>query len=320
MTLAAATAVPPPDNYQRLIEATRVLPTLSVAVIHPVDGVSLGAALEAADMGLITPTLVGPRSKILAAAKELGRDISALPIVEAPHSHAAAEAGVELVKTGQVEALMKGSLHTDELMGAVVAKATGLRTARRISHCFVMDVPGYPHPLIITDAAINIAPTLAEKRDITQNAIDLAHALRIPEVRVAILSAMETVNPDVPSTVEAAALCKMADRGQITGAHLDGPLALDNAIDLEAARIKGIHSAVAGQANILVVPDLEAGNMLAKSLSFLAHARSAGIVLGARVPIILTSRADSRIARLASCAVASMLAQARRDNLIKAIG
>ncbi|MBI5335949.1 MAG: phosphate acetyltransferase [Burkholderiales bacterium] len=320
MTLAAATTVPPPDNYQRLIEATRVLPTLSVAVIHPVDGVSLGAALEAADMGLITPTLVGPRSKILAAAKELGRDISALPIVEAPHSHAAAEAGVELVKTGQVEALMKGSLHTDELMGAVVAKATGLRTARRISHCFVMDVPGYPHPLIITDAAINIAPTLAEKRDITQNAIDLAHALRIPEVRVAILSAMETVNPDVPSTVEAAALCKMADRGQITGAHLDGPLALDNAIDLEAARIKGIHSAVAGQANILVVPDLEAGNMLAKSLSFLAHARSAGIVLGARVPIILTSRADSRIARLASCAVASMLAQARRDNLIKAIG
>lgn len=320
MTLAAATAVPPPDNYQRLIEATRVLLTLSVAVIHPVDGVSLGAALEAADMGLITPTLVGPRSKILAAAKELGRDISALPIVEAPHSHAAAEAGVELVKTGQVEALMKGSLHTDELMGAVVAKATGLRTARRISHCFVMDVPGYPHPLIITDAAINIAPTLAEKRDITQNAIDLAHALRIPEVRVAILSAMETVNPDVPSTVEAAALCKMADRGQITGAHLDGPLALDNAIDLEAARIKGIHSAVAGQANILVVPDLEAGNMLAKSLSFLAHARSAGIVLGARVPIILTSRADSRIARLASCAVASMLAQARRDNLIKAIG
>lgn len=320
MTLAAATAVPPPDNYQRLIEATCVLPTLSVAVIHPVDGVSLGAALEAADMGLITPTLVGPRSKILAAAKELGRDISALPIVEAPHSHAAAEAGVELVKTGQVEALMKGSLHTDELMGAVVAKATGLRTARRISHCFVMDVPGYPHPLIITDAAINIAPTLAEKRDITQNAIDLAHALRIPEVRVAILSAMETVNPDVPSTVEAAALCKMADRGQITGAHLDGPLALDNAIDLEAARIKGIHSAVAGQANILVVPDLEAGNMLAKSLSFLAHARSAGIVLGARVPIILTSRADSRIARLASCAVASMLAQARRDNLIKAIG
>lgn len=320
MTLAAPAAVAPPDNYQRLIEATRVLPTLSVAVIHPVDGVSLGAALEAADMGLISPTLVGPRGKILGAAQELGRDVSAFTIIEAPHSHAAAETGVELVKAGQVEALMKGSLHTDELMGAVVAKATGLRTARRISHCFVMDVPGYPHPLIITDAAINIAPTLAEKRDITQNAIDLAHALRIPEVRVAILSAMETVNPDVPSTVEAAALCKMADRGQITGAHLDGPLALDNAIDLEAARIKGIHSSVAGQANILVVPDLEAGNMLAKSLSFLAHARSAGIVLGARVPIILTSRADSRIARLASCAVASMLAQARRDNLIKAIG
>ncbi|MFZ5520934.1 MAG: phosphate acetyltransferase [Pseudomonadota bacterium] len=318
MTLAAA--APHPDNYQRLIEATRVLPTLSVAVIHPVDGASLGAALEAADMGLIAPTLVGPRAKILAAAQELGRDVSALPLVEAPHSHAAAELGVELVKTGQVEALMKGSLHTDELMGAVVSKTTGLRTARRISHCFVMDVPGYPHPLIITDAAINIAPTLAEKRDITQNAIDLAHALRIPEVRVAILSAMETVNPAVPSTVEAAALCKMADRGQITGAHLDGPLALDNAIDLEAARIKGIHSAVAGQANVLVVPDLEAGNMLAKSLSFLAHARSAGIVLGARVPIILTSRADSRIARLASCAVASMLAQARRDNLIRAIG
>jgi phosphate acetyltransferase len=232
-----------------------------------------------------------------------------------PHSHAAAEKAVELVKSGQAEALMKGSLHTDELMGAVVRRDGGLRTARRISHCFVMDVPGHGEPLIITDAAVNIAPTLEEKVDIVQNAIDLALALKVKEVRVAILSAMETVNPKIQSTIEAAALCKMADRGQITGGLLDGPLALDNAIDLGAAEIKKIRSPVAGKANVLVVPNLEAGNMLAKSLTFLADADAAGIVLGARVPIILTSRADSTIARLASCAVASLVADARRSKL-----
>jgi phosphate acetyltransferase len=221
---------------------------------------------------------------------------------------------VALVREGRVEALMKGSLHTDELMGAVVRRETGLRTARRISHCFVMDVPGHDDPLIITDAAVNIAPTLVDKVDIVQNAIDLAHALGQADVRVAILSAMETVNPDVPSTLEAAALCKMADRGQITGGILDGPLALDNAIDLEAAKIKKIDSPVAGRANVLVVPDLEAGNMLAKSLTFLAGADAAGIVLGARVPVILTSRADSVLTRLASCAVAVLVAQARRAS------
>jgi phosphate acetyltransferase len=236
-------------------------------------------------------------------------------IVDVPHSHAAAEKAVEIVRAGEAEALMKGSLHTDELMGAVVRREEGLRTARRISHCFVMDVPGHETPLIITDAAVNIAPTLDDKVHIVQNAIDLARAMRVDPVRVAILSAMETVNPKVPSTIEAAALCKMADRGQITGGILDGPLALDNAIDLGAAKIKKIQSPVAGQANVLVVPDLEAGNMLAKSLTFLADADAAGIVLGARVPIILTSRADSTITRLASCAVASLVADAQRKQL-----
>jgi phosphate acetyltransferase len=237
-----------------------------------------------------------------------------MEIVNAEHSHDSAAKAVELVRAGQAEALMKGSLHTDELMAAVVSRTTGIRTARRISHCFIMDVPGHDDALIITDAAVNIAPTLEEKVDIVQNAIDLAHALHAPEVRVAILSAMETVNAKVPSTVEAAALCKMADRGQITGALLDGPLALDNAISPAAAEIKHIVSPVAGRANVLVVPDLEAGNMLAKSLSFLANADAAGIVLGARVPVILTSRADSLLTRLASCAVAVMLAAARRKS------
>jgi phosphate acetyltransferase len=237
-----------------------------------------------------------------------------MPIVDVPHSHAAADAAVALVREGKAQALMKGSLHTDELMSAVVARETGLRTARRISHCFVMDVPGHDDPLIITDAAVNVAPTLEDKMHIVQNAIDLAHALHFPEVRVAILSAMETVNVKVPSTVEAAALCKMADRRQIEGGILDGPLALDNAISQEAAAIKNIASPVAGRANVLVVPDLEAGNMLAKSLSFLAGADAAGIVLGARVPIILTSRADSVVARLASCAVAALVTLARRDT------
>ena len=272
-----------------------------------------------AQLGLIAPILVGPRARIEALAKQHGIDLANIPIVDAPYSEASAAKAVELVREGKAEALMKGSLHTDELMGAVVRRETGLRTARRVSHCFVMDVPSYAETLIVTDAAVNIAPTLEDKVHITQNAIDLAHAMRVPEVRVAILSAMETVNPKVPSTIEAAALCKMADRGQITGALLDGPLALDNAINLESVKIKKIDSPVAGRANVLVVPDLEAGNMLAKSLSFLAGADAAGIVLGARVPIILTSRADSVMTRLASCGIAALVANARREAANKAV-
>jgi phosphate acetyltransferase len=301
-------------KYQRLIEHCRMLPPTTVAVAHPCDETSLSGAMEAARLGLIQPILVGPQARIEALAREHGIDLAGADIVDVEHSHAAAERAVELVREGKAEALMKGSLHTDELMGAVVRRDTGLRTSRRVSHCFVMDVPSYSETLIVTDAAVNIAPTLKDKVDIIQNAIDLAHALRMDEVRVAILSAMETVNPDVPSTIEAAALCKMADRGQITGAILDGPLALDNAINLESVAIKKITSPVAGRANVLVVPDLEAGNMLAKSLSFMAGADAAGIVLGARVPIILTSRADSVMTRMASCAVASMVAQARREQ------
>jgi phosphate acetyltransferase len=282
-------------------------------VAHPCDESSLTGAVDAAKMGLIRPILVGPAARIQAVAEQCRLDITPFELVDTPHSHASAEAAVRLVREGRAECLMKGSLHTDELMGAVVSRDSGLRTARRISHCFVMDVPTYSEVLIVSDAAVNIAPTLEEKVDIVQNAIDLAHALGAPEVRVAILSAMETVNPKVPSTIEAAALCKMADRGQITGGILDGPLALDNAINLQAAEIKHIQSPVAGRANVLIVPDLEAGNMLAKSLSFLADADAAGIVLGARVPIILTSRADSVTTRLASCAVAALVAQSRRE-------
>ena len=303
------------DKYDRLVAAAQSLPRLKVAVVHPCDAASLGAVFEAAGLGLIEPILVGPQARITAAAEALGKDVSMMRIVDAPHSHASADEAVNLVRSGQAEALMKGSLHTDELMGAVVSREGGLRTARRVSHCFVIDVPGHETALIITDAAVNIAPTLEDKVHIVQNAIDLARALGADPVRVAILSAMETVNPKVPSTIEAAALCKMADRGQITGGILDGPLALDNAIDLGAATIKKIQSPVAGQANVLVVPDLEAGNMLAKSLSFLADADAAGIVLGARVPIILTSRADSTVTRLASCAVASLVADAQRKQL-----
>lgn len=303
------------DKYDRLLAVAKALPPLRAAVVHPCDKASLGAVIEAAALGLIQPILVGPEQKISATAAALEADLSQFRIVNAAHSHDAADKAVALVRAGEAEALMKGSLHTDELMAAVVRRDGGLRTARRLSHCFVMDVPSHETPLIITDAAINIAPTLEEKRDIVQNAIDLARALRIQSVKVAILSAMEVVNPKVPSTIEAAALCKMADRGQITGAVLDGPLALDNAIDLGAAKIKNISSPVAGQANVLVVPDLEAGNMLAKSLTFLADADAAGIVLGARVPIILTSRADSHITRLASCAVASLVAEAQRSKL-----
>jgi phosphate acetyltransferase len=302
------------DKYRRLLEACHGLPPTPTAVAHPCDEAAIEGALNAAKLGLIAPTLVGPEAKIRAAAARAGLDIGGLEIVAAPYSQESAAMAVALVRQGRAEALMKGSLHTDELMAAVVQRDTGLRTARRISHCFIMDVPGRAEALIITDAAVNIAPTLSDKVDITQNAIDLAHALGLAEVRVAILSAMETVNPAVPSTIEAAALCKMADRKQITGALLDGPLALDNAIDPAAAQIKNIDSPVAGRANVLVVPDLEAGNMLAKSLTFLAGADAAGIVLGARVPIILTSRADSVLSRLASCAVAALLARARRET------
>jgi phosphate acetyltransferase len=300
------------EKYEQLIARCKPLPPTRTAVAHPCDESSLRALAEAAAAGLIAPILAGPRARIEALAREHGIDISKREIVDAPHSEASAAAAVALVREGRAEALMKGSLHTDELMAAVVKRDTGLRTARRISHCFIMDVPGHPHPLIITDAAVNIAPTLKEKVDIVQNAIDLARALGADEVRVAILSAMETVNPDVPSTLEAAALCKMADRGQITGGILDGPLALDNAISLHAAQIKKIKSPVAGRANVLVVPDLEAGNMLAKSLTFLAGADAAGLVLGARVPIILTSRADAVLTRLASCAIATLVVEARR--------
>ena len=280
---------------------------------------SLQGAVEAARLRLIEPILVGPVERIRSVARAAGLEIGAMEIVASEHSHDSAAKAVGLVTAGRVEALMKGSLHTDELMGAVVARDAGIRTARRISHCFVMDVPRHPNALIITDAAVNIVPTLDDKVDIVQNAIDLAHAMGVTEVRVALLSAMETVTAKVPSTIEAAALCKMADRGQITGALLDGPLALDNAISPEAAAIKQIVSPVAGRANVLVVPDLEAGNMLAKSLSFLAHADAAGIVLGARVPIILTSRADLLLTRLASCAVAVMVAAARRQSVSASI-
>jgi phosphate acetyltransferase len=301
------------ENFQRLIAAVKALPAIPTAVAHPCDASSLAGALDAAKLGIIVPILVGPRQRILAAASAAKLDVDPYEIVDAEHSHAAAEQAVALVREGRAEMLMKGSLSTDELLGAVVRRDTGLRTARRLSHCFILDVPNHPKPLIITDAAINIFPTLEDKVDIVQNAIDLAHALKIDTPHVAILSATEAVNPKLQSTVEAAALCKMAERGQITGGILDGPLALDNAISLEAAQIKKITGPVAGDADILVVPDLEAGNVLAKSLSFLADADSAGLVLGARVPITLTSPADSVQSRLASCAVAAVVAARRRE-------
>ncbi|TWA67382.1 phosphate acetyltransferase/phosphate butyryltransferase [Azospirillum brasilense] len=307
---------PPPahrhEKYERLVAACRAISPVPTAVAHPCDASSLGGAVDAARQGFITPILIGPAARIRAAAAETGLDIAPYEIVDVPHSHAAAATAVELVRRGRAQLLMKGSLHTDELLREVARKDSGLRTERRISHVFIMDVPTYAKPLFITDAAVNIAPTLEDKRDIIQNAIDLARALGNPQPKVAILSAVETVNPKIPSTVEAGALCKMADRGQITGGMLDGPLALDNAISPEAARIKGIASPVAGQADILVVPDLEAGNMLAKNLTFLANADAAGIVLGARVPIVLTSRADSVMTRMASCAVAALYAHRQR--------
>ncbi|MBC7143620.1 MAG: bifunctional enoyl-CoA hydratase/phosphate acetyltransferase [Rhodobacteraceae bacterium] len=293
-------------RYRDLLAATHDLPPVRMAVVHPCDDLSLTGALEAASQGMIVPILVGPRDKIEAVAKAAGRSLDGIEIVDAAHSHAAAERAVALVREGKVAVLMKGKLHTDELMAPVVDRDTGLRTERRMSHIFALDVPHYPKPLFITDAAINIFPDLDTKRDIVQNAIDLAHALGIPRPKVAVLSAVETVYPKIPSTVEAAALCKMLDRGQLTGGLIDGPLAFDNAVSKAAAEAKGIHSEVAGDADILVVPDLEAGNMIAKQLVYLAGAEAAGIVLGARVPIVLTSRADGVMSRLASCAMAQL--------------
>ncbi len=300
------------DVFARLIKTCGAIPPVVCAVVHPCDHDSLLGPLEAAKRQLIKPVLVGPETLIRQVAESAGVDISPYAIVDAEHSHAAAEKAVAMARQGEVEALMKGSLHTDELMSAVVSSATGLRTARRISHVFVMDAPAYPRLLLVTDAAININPGLKEKVDIVQNAIDLAHILGIAEPKVAILSAVETVNPDLPSTLEAASLCKMADRKQITGGILDGPLAFDNAVSEQAARTKRIESPVAGKADILLVPDLEAGNMLAKQLQYLAGADAAGIVLGARVPIVLTSRADNIRSRLASAAVMARLAHTKR--------
>lgn len=300
------------EKYDRLIAAARDGSPAPTVVAHPCDETALRAATAAAGEGLIRPILVGPAARIVAVAAEHGIDIAGIEIVNAPHSHAAAARAVALVREGRAELLMKGSLHTDELMKEVTSAATGLRTDRRISHVFIMDVPGHAETLFITDAAINIFPDLETKRDIIQNAIDLWAGIGLGVPKVAILSAVETVTPKIPSTIEAAALCKMAERGQITGAWIDGPLAFDNAINPEAAAIKGIAGPVAGHGQILVVPDLDAGNMLAKNLTFLARADAAGIVLGARVPIILTSRADSLRTRLASCAVAAIYANARR--------
>src|SRR5215470_11785698 len=304
----------PHAKYDRLIANAQKVPAAKTVVVHPCDESSLRGPVEAAELGIIVPILVGPRAKITANAAAHKIDISRYEIVDAAHSDDAAAKGVALIREGKGELLMKGSLHTDELMRAVTSSKTGLRTARRISHVFIMDVPTYAETLFITDAAINIFPDLDAKVDIIQNVIDLFTQVGLGTPRVAILSAVETVTSKIPSTIEASALCKMAERGQITGGILDGPLAFDNAVSPEAAKIKGIKSEVAGRAQILVVPDLEAGNMLAKNLSFLAEADAAGIVLGARVPIILTSRADSVRTRMASCAVAALYAQSRRAS------
>jgi phosphotransacetylase/acyl dehydratase len=308
----------PPDvqiaghrRFRQLLARVKGRAAVPAAIAHPCDGTAIAAAVEAAQIGLITPILVGPSGKIKAAAAHAGVDITPYRLVDTPHSHAAADKAVALVKSGEAALLMKGSLHTDELMHAVVSEPS-LRTARRLSHVYLMDVPSYARWLLVTDAAINIAPSLTEKRDIIQNAIDLAHVLGVSAPKVAVLSAVETVNPAIPSTIDAAALCKMAERGQITGGMVDGPLAFDNAVNFAAAQEKGIVSEVAGQADILAVPDLESGNILAKQLTFLAGADAAGVVMGAQVPIILTSRADAPRARIASCAVAVLLTQAAR--------
>ena len=304
-----------PSKYDRLIAAAKAVPPVPTIVVHPCDETSLRGVVGSAEAGIIRPVLVGPERKIRDTAAKYNLDISAFEIVDVAHSEEAASKGVELIHAARGEMLMKGSLHTDELMRSVTAKVGGLRTERRISHVFAMDVPAYSETIFVTDAAVNICPDLDAKRDIIQNAIDLYTQTGLGTLpRVAILSAVETVTSKIPSTIEAAALCKMADRGQITGGVLDGPLAFDNAIDVEAARIKGIKSEVAGRAQILVVPDLEAGNMLAKNLAYFAKADSAGIVLGARVPIVLTSRADTPRARMASCAVVSLYAHARRQQ------
>jgi phosphotransacetylase len=305
-------------KYERLIERCSGLGPIPTTVAHPCEQTALAGAMEARQMGLITPILVGPSAKIEAIARENGMDLSGVQIVNTPHSHGSASKAVEMIRDGRAEMLMKGSLHSDEILGAVVARETGLRTDRRISHVFLMDVPTYHKVLVVTDAAINIAPDLDSKAGICQNAIDLAITLGVQKPKVAILSAIETVTAKIPSTLDAAALCKMADRGQIKGGVLDGPLAFDNAISAKAAEIKGIQSQVAGDPDILLVPDLEAGNILAKQLSLLANADSAGLVLGARVPIILTSRSDSVRSRIASCAVGMLVAHARRNQLKKA--
>jgi phosphotransacetylase len=302
-------------KYEELLTRCRSLDPVPAAVAHPCEETALTGAIEAADEGLVAPILVGPAAKIREIAQAHGIHLGRIRIVDVPHSHAAAAKAVELVRQGEAELLIKGSLHSDELLGAVVARETGLRTGRRLSHVFIMDVPTYHKVLVVTDAAINIAPTLEDKADICQNAIDLLVTLGRKSPKVAILAAVETINSKMQATLDAAALCKMADRGQIKGGLLDGPLAFDNAISSEAARIKGITSSVAGDPDILLVPDLEAGNMLAKQLSFLANADSAGLVLGARVPVILTSRADSVRSRIASCGVGMILAHARRQQL-----
>jgi phosphate acetyltransferase len=305
---------PPESKYERLVARAKQVAPAQTIVVHPCDESSLRGPVEAAALGIIKPILVGPAARIKKVASEHGIKISDFQVIDAPHSEAAAERAVELVHEGKGELLMKGSLHTDELMRAVTNSKTGLRTARRISHVFIMDVPTYSETLFVTDAAINISPDLDAKRDIIQNAVDLFTQVGLGTPRVAILSAVETVTAKIPSTIDAAALCKMADRGQITDAIVDGPLAFDNAISPEAAKIKGIQSPVAGKAQILVVPDLEAGNMLAKNLIFLSKADSAGLVLGARVPVVLTSRADSVRSRMASCAAAVLYAAARRKT------
>jgi phosphate acetyltransferase len=312
MSRATGTATTGSGKYEQLLVRCKSLKPIPTAVAHPCEATALSAAVEAASKGLIVPILVGPGTKIESTAKSAGIDLNHFQIIDVSHSHAAAAKAVELLREAQAEVLMKGSLHTDELMAAVVARDKGLRTERRISHVFVMDVPTYHKVLVVTDGAINIAPTLEDKVDICQNAIDLAVSLGLEKPKVAILAAVETVTSKMPATIDAAALCKMAERGQITKAILDGPLAFDNAISKQAAETKGIHSEVAGDPDILLAPDLEAGNILAKQLTFLANADSAGLVLGARVPIILTSRADSVRSRIASCAVAMLVAHARR--------
>jgi phosphate acetyltransferase len=299
-----------PDRFDAIRVRCRALPPLATAVAHPCDAVSIASVAAASAAGLITPTLIGPAGKIAAAAAEAGVDISGFALVDAPHSHAAAAMAVAMTRRGESGLLMKGSLHTDELMHEVVEPDRGLTTERRISHVYLMDVASYPRLLLITDAAVNIAPSLEDKRDIVQNAIELALAIGIATPRVAVLSAVETVSSKLKSTLDAAALCTMADRGQIRGGLVEGPLAFDNAVSLEAARAKGLDGPVAGQADILVTPDLESGNMLAKQLTFLAGARAAAVVVGARVPIVLTSRADSELTHVTSCAVARLFAEA----------